>query len=232
MKSAPVPENEKDRLAALRRYNLLDSDPEKSFDDLTMIASYICQTPIALVSLVDENRQWFKSKRGLDAPETSREVSFCAHAMLKQEVMVVPDTLNDDRFHDNPLVTHDPHIRFYAGAPLFTADGYALGTICVIDRQPHELSEEQRGALEALSRQASSLIEYRRNLAELNEALGTIKLLSGMLPICAGCKKIRDEEGAWVGIEGYISKHSEAEFTHGICPDCAQRLYPDYFPKK
>jgi GAF domain-containing protein len=232
MKAAPYPANETSRLAALRRYRILDTDPEKSFDDLTYVASFICQTPIALVSFVDKDRQWFKSRIGLEPQETSREVSFCAHAILKPETLIVPDTFEDSRFADNPLVREDPNIRFYAGAPLFTADSLPLGTLCVIDRIPRTLSEEQQRALEALSRQASALIEMRRTLMELNEALGTLKMLGGILPICASCKKIRDEQGKWHILEAYIQNHSEAQFSHGVCPECAQRLYPDHYKRR
>lgn len=231
MNQARPPEDEEDRLTALQRYNILDTDPEKGFDDLTFLATYICKTPIALVSLVDRDRQWFKSRVGLSVQETSREVSFCAHAILQREMLVVPDTLEDARFSANPLVQQDPKIRFYAGAPLFTGDNYPLGTICVIDREPRMLDEEQRRALEVLAKQASALIEMRRTLIELNEALATIKLLGGIIPICASCKKIRDEDGAWNVLEVYIQQHSEARFSHGICPDCTQRLYPDLLDK-
>ena len=227
MQVAPLPNNEVDRLAALRRYQILDTDPEKSFDDLTTLASFICQTPIALISLVDKERQWFKSRIGVEAIETSRDLAFCAHAILKPETLIVPDTYRDLRFVDNPLVLETPHIRFYAGAPLYTSDGFALGTLCVLDRTPRSLSKEQQLALEALARQASALIESRRTLMQLNEALSTIKLLGGLLPICASCKRIRDENGTWTVLERYIHQHSEATFTHGICPECAHRLYPD-----
>ncbi len=232
MKSAPSPVNEINRLAALRRYRILDTESEKSFDDLTYVASFICQTPIALVSFVDKDRQWFKSRIGLDMSETSREVSFCGHAILRPETMIVPDTFEDSRFADNPLVREDPHIRFYAGAPLVTVDSLPLGTLCVIDRVPRTLTKEQQLALEALSRQASALIEMRGTLMDLNEALGTLKMLGGLLPICASCKKIRDEQGRWHILEAYIQDHSDAQFSHGVCPECAQRLYPDHFKRR
>jgi len=232
MKSAPFPVNEINRLAALRRYRILDTESEKSFDDLTYVASFICQTPIALVSFVDKDRQWFKSRIGLDMSETSREVSFCGHAILRPETMIVPDTFEDSRFADNPLVREDPHIRFYAGAPLVTVDSLPLGTLCVIDRVPRTLTKEQQLALEALSRQASALIEMRGTLMDLNEALGTLKMLGGLLPICASCKKIRDEQGRWHILEAYIQDHSDAQFSHGVCPECAQRLYPDHLKRR
>ena len=126
---APPSENEEARLEALRRYAILDTFPEQDFDDLARLAALICGTPIALVSLVDRERQWFKAKIGLDEKQTSRDVSFCAHAILKPDVMIVPDTLEDARFRKNALVTGEPHIRFYAGAPLITENGHALGSL-------------------------------------------------------------------------------------------------------
>jgi hypothetical protein len=160
---APLPPDEAQRLEALRRYDILDTPPEQAFDDLTLLAAQICQTPIALVSLVDENRQWFKSRVGLDVAETSRDLAFCAHAILhSDEVLEVRDTRADPRFADNALVTSEPHIRFYAGAPLVAPDGHALGTLCVIDHAPRELNESQKQALQALSRHATALLELRR----------------------------------------------------------------------
>ena len=168
----PMPiKNEAARIAALQKYAILDTEPEQAFDDLVLLASFICNTPIAMISLVDEDRQWFKSKMGIAVPETPREIAFCATAIRQPDVFVVPDTLNDERFRNNPLVTSEPKIRFYAGAPLINEDGYALGTICVIDRTPRELDSGQRATLEALSRLVLAQMEFRRNLMLLKEAL-------------------------------------------------------------
>src|SRR5579863_2788148 len=150
--SAPLPENEAARLEALHRYGILDTVPEQDFDDLSRLAALICNTPIATVTFVDTNRQWFKSKIGLEAEETPRDIAFCAHTILRREVLVIPDALEDERFRFNPLVTGQEKVRFYAGAPLITAEGHVIGTICVIDRVPRQLSPEQIEALKGLSR--------------------------------------------------------------------------------
>lgn len=165
------PRNEEARIATLEKYAILDSDPEAAFDDLALLASFVCKTPIALISLIDEERQWFKSKVGLTLSETSRDVAFCAKAILQSDILEVRDATQDERFRDNPFVLAEPHIRFYAGAPLITEDGYALGTLCVIDQKPRVLEAEQREALKALSRLVVAQLEFRRNLVLLKEAL-------------------------------------------------------------
>ncbi|MDP8963330.1 MAG: diguanylate cyclase [Cyanobacteriota bacterium] len=162
-----LPEDEAARLDALCECKILDTPPEKAFDDITRLAAYICGTPIALISLVDADRQWFKSKVGLDVTQTPRDIAFCAHAILQRDVLIVPDALADERFATNPLVTSNPHIRFYAGVPLMTPEGYALGTLCVIDYVSRQLTSEQVEALRTLGHQVSTQIQLSRNLAEL-----------------------------------------------------------------
>jgi GAF domain-containing protein len=165
------PRNEETRLATLEKYAILDTDPELAFDDLTLLASFVCKTPIALISLIDEKRQWFKSRVGISISETSRDVAFCSDAIMQSDIFVVPDAMEDERFRNNPLVTSEPYIRFYAGAPLITEDGHALGTLCVIDQKPRELEGGEREALQALSRLVLAQLEFRRNLMLLKEAL-------------------------------------------------------------
>lgn len=176
MIKAAIPDNEEQRLEALKSYEILDSSPELDFDAITLIASQICQVPIALISLVDENRQWFKSHRGLDATETSRDFAFCAHAILDQEnYFEVQDTSLDLRFYDNPLVTDGPKIKFYTGVPIVNKDGFALGTLCVIDKVARQLTIEQKKALKALALQVIGQLELRKNLRELKEVNAQLK---------------------------------------------------------
>lgn len=230
--SARRPSNEKERLAALKRLHILDTDPEQGFGDLTLLASYICETPIAYISLVDEQRQWFKSRIGIITTETPRDIAFCAHTILEASLMIVPDALSDPRFSDNPLVQKEPKIRFYAGAPLRTNDGFPVGTLCVVDTEPRTLTPKQEQALESLARQASSLLDLRLTLLELNSSREALRSLSGLIPICSTCKKIRNDEGNWMVLESYIQKHSDARFSHGVCPDCITLLYPTHTTEK
>jgi anti-sigma regulatory factor (Ser/Thr protein kinase) len=176
------------RLEALRKYDILDTEPEVGFDDLALLASHICATPMAAITLVDRDRQWFKARVGLAVRETPRSISFCTHAIQQRGIFVVPDATKDERLRDNPQVTGDMHIRFYAGAPLITRDGYALGTLCVVDRHPRHLTSAQAEALAALRRQVEAQLELRRRVIELRAANENIQKLAGMMPFCSTCE--------------------------------------------
>jgi signal transduction histidine kinase len=170
---APKPDNEAQRLQTLRDFGILDSAEEIEFDEIVALASKICESEISLISLIDESRQWFKAKVGLDAKETHRDLAFCAHAIHDDKIMEVQDTHEDQRFFDNPLVLDDPRIRFYAGMPLETQDGYRLGTLCVIDSKPKKLNEHQRFALQILANQVIKLMELRIRNFELQRSIET-----------------------------------------------------------
>ena len=183
MSTVPVPQNEEQRVAKLKSYNILDTSPEAEFDDLTKLAARICEVPICLISLVDENRQWFKSKVGLDAPETARDISFCQHAIMDEKVFEVPDSLKDERFANTPLVTGDPKIRFYSGAPLIDNEGLALGTLCVIDQEPKELTDSQRDSLQEIANTVVRMIRLRKMHKEREEYFKLFDLSKDMLCI-------------------------------------------------
>lgn len=171
-----IPDNEIERLNDLRSYKILDTLPEKDFDEITLLASQICGAPISLISLIDKDRQWFKSRQGLDIKETPRDQSFCSHAIKeKGKIMIVKDSRIDERFHDNPLVLGDPNIVFYAGVPLMSSKGNSLGTLCVIDEIPRDLDPSQIRALEALGNQLGKLLEYRISLFKLNASEKKLK---------------------------------------------------------
>ncbi len=367
-------DSEKARLEQLKSYRILDTDPEKRFDDLTYLASYICQTPVAMINLIDEDRQFTKSVVGAKMPDIPREAAFCAQTIMEREILIIEDLQSDYRFSQNPFVTQAPYARFYAGVPVFSGEGMALGSLCVLDRVPRKLSDDQKNALKALAEQVHDQMELRKNLfelritvnerekayklllqneqlfkkvletaregilieknervfymntayaelfgreaaemlglhirdlaapedvdrlldygrqraegknppshynfkikhkdahlipveavvsdfylsedyfivtavrditerqlheaererliTELQSALSKVKTLGGLLPICSSCKKIRDDKGYWNQLETYIETHTEADFTHGICPECAHRLYPDLY---
>jgi PAS domain S-box-containing protein len=205
MKVAPTPENEIGRLAALSEAAILDTAPEAGFDDLTKLAAAICGTPIALVSLVDTNRQWFKSRVGLDAHETPRDLAFCAHAILEEGVFVVPDAHEDERFWDNLLVQNAPNVRFYAGAPMTSHDGFNVGTLCVIDQAPRTLTPEQLEALRGLARQAAAQVDLRRinnRLKRINQALSV---------------RAREVENAWAQLDDLLDNSSD--LIQSVAPD-------------
>lgn len=176
MENPKEPQNEAERLYELNSFSILDTLSETDYDNLTAIASEICDTPISVISLIDSKRQWFKSHHGLDATETPREYAFCAHAINEpNKILLVPDARIDNRFHDNPLVTGDPLVIFYAGVPLISDEGFPLGTLCVIDHKPKKLSEKQLNSLSALSNQVMNLLNLRKNKIKLEKALANLE---------------------------------------------------------
>lgn len=181
MRVAPIPAGEGDRVRELQSYSILDTPADPQFDALTDLAAMICEVPISLISLVDSDRQWFKSRHGLDATETSRDVSFCSHCVATNELLVVEDAHRDQRFSDNPLVVGAPHIRFYAGAPLRTSTGACLGTLCVIDREPRSLTNAQHRALANISRSVESQLEWHRKAHEFQKLHDQLKLTNDNL---------------------------------------------------
>ena len=164
MLKAPIPPDEEQRMKTLREYQVLDTPPEAVYDDIAHVCAGVCDTPIALIALIDGTRNWFKARIGVDdeLTESPRDISFCGHAILREEIFEVTDAVIDERFADNPLVAEAPHIRYYAGAPLITPDGFKLGTICAIDVRPRRLSEAQRDTLAALSRLVMRQLDRRR----------------------------------------------------------------------
>lgn len=172
---APLPPDELQRLETLLSYGVMDTPAEQDFDDLVRLASQICEAPISLITLLDSERQWFKARVGLPVPQVPRDQAFCGYAIHHDEIMVVQDATQDDRFRENPLVLEDPQIRFYAGMPLITPEGHKLGTLCVIDRQPRELTEAQYFALRTLGRQVSAQLELRRKVKAYRDTLAEVE---------------------------------------------------------
>lgn len=222
----PLPANETERLEALRQYQVLDSGKERNYDEISRLAAFICGTPMAAVTLIDKDRQWFKSTAGFEATETSREAAFCGYTVLQNDILVVEDATKDARFASSPLVTGNPNIRFYAGAPLLSHDECAIGSLCVIDTVPRVLSASQMAALTSLSHLVMTELELRKLSGELAASLREVKALRDVLPTCSFCRKIRNEKGEWSDLEHYIMDETVTRFSHGICPDCAKIHYP------
>jgi GAF domain-containing protein len=227
------PDREAARLEALRQYELMDTEAEKVFDDIVVAAATICGTPTAMISLLDEQRQWFKARVGIDVSETPRSMAFCDVAIRDpSRTLIVENATLDPRFAENPLVTGGPLIRYYMGTPLQNDAGVALGTLCVIDTKPQQPTEQQVNALEALQRVAMHAMEQRKVTRTLARTLENVKELSGLLPICSHCKSIRNDKGYWDTLSEYLSRNTDVNLTHGICPDCLAQHYPDYTPHR
>lgn len=210
MNAAALPADEEQRLRILRKYDILDTEPEEAFEAMVRLASYICQTPVAAISLVDEHRQWFKAIVGLEVKQTSRDVAFCAHAILNDGAMVVPDAQLDDRFSDNPLVTCDPNIRFYAGIPLTTSGGYRLGTLCVIDNVPRELSHTQLGAIKTLADNVMAHLDLLLSHKQARHYIDDLQLAASIFDAASEAMFVTDAENciitvnpAFTAITGY-----------------------------
>ncbi len=219
---------EKQRLAALRRYDILDSETEQDFDEIVQLASNICEVPISLISLIDENRQWFKSKTGLESQETHRDQAFCAHAIGGDDVLIVPDATKDDRFVNNPLVTGYPSIRFYAGMPLKTPDGFNLGTLCVIDRKPGKLSKDQIFGLKTLAKQVVIQMELRLKVKELDvqkKALQKLNKANSRLLSIIG----HDLRSPLSMLTGLVHMSSDKKLTQEKFQDVVRQLETNLF---
>jgi GAF domain-containing protein len=215
MQTPALPPDEAERLTALQALNILDTPPEARFDRITRLAARLFDVQIALVSLVDANRQWFKSCYGLEERETGRDISFCGHAILQPETMIVPDALVDPRFADNTLVTHEPHIRFYAGQPLNSSDGHRVGTLCIIDRRPRQLSDAEKQTLKDLA----IWVERELSSVELTEALKQLQKANIRL---ARLSQVRGEfvhivshkfRTALTGIQGFSEMMRDESFS-------------------
>lgn len=206
------------RLDVLRLYRILDTASEKAFDDLTQLAANICNTPVSLVTLLDEDRQWFKARVGTSLQETPRDIAFCNYAIQSDDVTIVDDMAADERFRENPLVCQAPHLRFYAGAPLIVEDGFRLGTLCVLDTTPHTLSEDQISQLETLRDAVVTQLELRKASLELNA-------MRRLLAMCSWCSQvhIKDEQGEhWEPAASYVSRVDTV--SHTICPSCRNKV--------
>jgi PAS domain S-box-containing protein len=216
----PVPSNETERLRALSEYNILDTLPEEEFDRLTQLASIICGVPIALISLIDKERQWFKSRIGLDDQQTSRDISFCQYAIMKEQHFEVEDATKDERFVNNPLVTDDPNIRFYAGYPLVDPKGYILGTLCVIDRKSRMLSKEQQKALDLLAKEVVSQIVQRQKSIEKDKLERLFNLSIDLICVASVDGYFKKINPAFTAILGWTMEEMlEKPFIDFIHPD-------------
>ncbi len=228
MSERPIPENESERLKALDSYEILDTIADERLDNLTKLASEICEVPICLISLIDESRQWFKSRVGLDVPQTPREISFCQHAILGTELMQVENALEDEKFVNNPLVTGDPNIRFYAGQPLIDKNGFALGTLCVIDSQPNSLNEHQKRALKTLSTEVISAIEQAKIEKERVQYQRFFEMSLDLLCIADTNGYFKQINPSFSSMLGYTQEELLSQpFVNFVHPDDLSKTYQE-----
>ena len=230
--NVPPNQNERRRLNALHRYQILDSVSERTYDDIVKLAAHIFDAPIAAILHLENERHFLKTAMGVRGAESFllNTQAFCEETMAESDVMVVEDTTCDGRFATNPLVTSGLQIRFYAGAPLATPDGLGLGALCVMDTKPRRVGRREKEMLQSLARMVMTTMDLRRVSDALANEVLKVRNLSGLLPICSGCKNIRNDGGYWQRVECYVSENSSAEFTHGMCPDCAEKYFPDVCP--
>jgi GAF domain-containing protein len=215
--------NEPSRLAALKEYHVLDATVEKLYDGITELAAHVCSVPLAVICLKDDSRKGFKPKVVVGRNRPGSCKSYCSQMISSRVPLIVRDALKDKRFVNCNLVTRPPRIRFYAGFPLMDSDDVAMGMLCVMDTRTRRLTTTQRHVMQALARKVGVLLELRRLSAHLADALEHVKMLSGLIPICAWCKRIRDDDGYWSQIEAYFHAHADADFTHSICPKCLKK---------
>jgi GAF domain-containing protein len=211
----PVPDREVERLRYLKLFDTLNTGSDQALQDLVQLAAAICAVPISAVSLIDKHEQRFKARVGLTVESTPRDIAFCAHTIIEPDLLVVEDASADPRFRENPLVTSDPQIRFYAGAPLTVITGVALGALCVIDRVPRRLTNDQAFALRTLSHAVVTQMRFR-------EALDYLQAVERVLPVCAWCRSVRKSDGTWRPIYEYVAE--SVPVTHGVCPTCAKEI--------
>lgn len=216
------------RLTTLRRYQILDSVSERTYDDIVTLAAHIFEAPIAAILHLENEAHSLKTAVGVRGAESFllNTRRFCDETMAEPDVMVVEDTICDERFAVNPLVTSGPQIRFYAGAPLARPDGLGLGSLCVMDVRPRRVGRREKEMLQSLARMVMTTMDLHRVSDALASEVLKVKNLSGLLPICSGCKNIRNDGGYWQRVECYVSENSSAEFTHGMCPECAGKYFP------
>lgn len=224
MKIAPLPHNERERLEELRKYGILDTEPEAVFNSMVQLASYICHTPFAAISLIDEHRQWFKAIVGVEVSETPRDVAFCAHTILQQETMIVPNTLEDERFCDNPLVESGLNLRFYAGVPLVTESGYRLGTLCVFDQQPRQLSAEQLDAIKTLADSVMAHLDLRLSHREIRKYVDDLQLAASIFESASEAVLVTDPQNhiitvnpAFTAMTGYSLSEVAGKNPNILC---------------